>query len=188
MPTRRGHELVFQQRQVSGDQGKQVAGLGERIMPGDRSTTVGQGLVRQQIAVGQHHRIAIAVGHQGGGEPGQHVGPILIIGDPPEAFRLTLGAVHAAGAVQAFQRRVLFRVDSRDHGDFRCRGQLEQGEGSLVALELVAAEPRAVDRDGDQLEIVPFQPQRRFRISGGRAFDSQPGGDLGHAIRQIEIQ
>ena len=64
-----------------------------------------------QVAVAEKDRGLVPVGLDPGGVDGQHVGPVEEIGDAPEAFRLALGAVIAARAVEAHELGVRGRVD-----------------------------------------------------------------------------
>ena len=63
------------------------------------------------VAVGQQHRILLLVRLDAHGEDREIVGPVEEIGDAAEAFRLALGAEHAAGEEQAFQRGVGGGID-----------------------------------------------------------------------------
>ncbi|MNP25355.1 hypothetical protein D3C76_1181580 [compost metagenome] len=64
-----------------------------------------------RVAVGQQHRVAMLLGDHRGGELAHHVRAIEVIGDLAKALGLALGTEHAAGLVQAFERRVALRVD-----------------------------------------------------------------------------
>ena len=99
LSTRHGGEAIFENCQVARHQGKQVAGLGERILPGDLPSTVRQRCLMNEVTVGKQIRVTLGIGNNRRFEFGQHVRAVLVVGDFTKTFRLTLSAVHAAGAV-----------------------------------------------------------------------------------------
>ena len=99
LSTAHGSEAVFENCQVAGYQGKQVAGFGERILPGDLPSTVRQRCLMNEVTVGKQIRVTLGIGNNRRFEFGQHVRAVLVVGDFTKTFRLTLSAVHAAGAV-----------------------------------------------------------------------------------------
>ena len=115
------HESVFQARQVSGYERKQITGFRERVFPGHPVATAPAFLFLPPghgITVGEQQRITGFISPHGGSEPGQHIRAIREKGNMAKAFRLALGAVHTIGLVQPFQRGVFFRLNI-DHGGER---------------------------------------------------------------------
>jgi hypothetical protein len=156
-------------------------------VPGHGPTAVAEIPVGHPIAVGQQDRIALPVGHDGGGEHRLHVGPVEVVGDAAEPFRLALGAVHAAGTVQTFERRVRIGLDHGVDADHRLVRQVEQGEGDVVAPVLVAAERHTVDGDGNEFQADAVQHQRQ--VGGGPAgtADRQPAAHPGRVLADIKM-
>ena len=107
----------------------------------------------------------------------------------PEAFRLALGAVVAAGLVEAFQRLVAGRVDL----DLGFEGEGGRGlvdDQALVRERVGAARWRhAVDQERDDFQAFAVQFQRLHAGSAvvGRC-DCQGGFDPRGVGRQIELQ
>ena len=67
-----------------------------------------------QIAVRQQVRVALSIGNNCGAKFRQHIGAILVVGDFAKALSLTLGAIHTAGTIQAFQRGIFLGTNFRD--------------------------------------------------------------------------
>ncbi len=99
LPPRHGGEVVGQFVELPGDQGEQVAGLGEGIAPQGPVPAIGGVPAVDAVAVGQEARIGGLVGVHPHGEARQHVGPVGEVGDLAEALGLALGAEAAAGHV-----------------------------------------------------------------------------------------
>ena len=119
------------------------------------------------------------------GEHAEHVRSILIVGDPPEPLRLTLGAVHAAGLVEPFERRVLFRFDPGDHSHFTAFRQIEEGQALIIQRILVAAERPAVHRHRFQRQVLALQPERRRAV---RPFELHCVFDPGFTAADFEAE
>ena len=117
---------------------------------------------RDQIAVGQQHRVLLGVGAHGGRVARHHVGPVDEPGDAPEALGLALGDEAVLGGVQAFELGVLLRHDPR-HGLER-EGIGHLGDRELVFGHLVRNR-LSVQRHGNQLELVSVQHQRAGRVA-----------------------
>ena len=120
-------------------------------------------------------------------EDGKIVGPVEETGDVAEAFRLALGAEHAAGLVKPFQRGV---GGGRDLGDdFQGETVRHRGNGQALGVErdirsASSARPSSVDRQ--QLQFFAMQNQRR---AGGRCARSRAGrGDARRFGIEREIQ
>ena len=119
-----GGEAVFETGEVARDQGEEVGGLGEGILPAHPVATPVEVAAGHEVAVREEHRIVGPRGPQGGREAREHVGPVGVEGDAPEVLGLALRAEDALRLVQALERGVAPRVDAR------AQGQAEGGRGS----------------------------------------------------------
>ena len=93
-PTGAGSKTVFNADEIAGHQCKQIARLSERIMPDCKVTAVRHFTLRREVAVGEQHRITVAIGNDCGGKERQNIGTVRIIGDGAKPFRLALSAEH----------------------------------------------------------------------------------------------
>ena len=97
-----------------------------------------------------------------------HVGPVRKIGDAAEPFRLALGRIGLAGAVEAHQlgvgRGVELGLDVEHEGAVR---RLQDGEAVRRRDEGVGGERCAVDGDRTQHQLVAVEHDRRRRGSLG---------------------
>ena len=82
-------------KQIAGDQGKKVAGLGKGVMPGGVVFAVSHIATVDKVAVGKEHRAGGFVTDDGAGEHRHHIGPIRKAGDGAEPLCLALGAIIA---------------------------------------------------------------------------------------------
>ena len=161
----RGGELVRAASQIAADQGEQIAGLGERVVP-DRVVALAavERAALDQIAVRQQHGRLGGVRLDAHGEGRQHVRPVEEIGDAAEALRLALGAVDAARQVEPGQRLVGVGVAIAD--GLERKGALRRprnGEVMLAELIGAALQAPAVDLDRLRARAAPH------RAAGARA-------------------
>jgi len=91
-----GHEGIVDAAQVPRHQGKQVGGLGERIMPAGAMASVFQRLVCQWVAVAEQHRIARRVCLHGHLELSHDIRAIEVPGDLAKSLGLALGTEQGA--------------------------------------------------------------------------------------------
>ena len=154
--TRRGHVMIANLPEVTGNQRKQIGRLGEWVFP-DRHMARGiisQGFRTDGIAVGQQHRIALAVRLDAHTEAAQHVGAVGVKGDPPESLGLALRREHPTTHVQPFQGGVGLGVEATDCGEFeRLRGWVPNHQP--VTRQCIGAlrERLVVDGNRHELEI-----------------------------------
>ena len=167
-------ELIFDVPEMTGDQRKQVAGLGKGIMPARPVPAIVEGAAAGQIAVGEQRRIAALVGHQGRGEHRHRVGPVEKVGDFAETLGLALGAEIAAGLVKPFQRSVVLRADPGDDRQFKRLRRIAQGQVIGVDLIAIGGERCAIQFQRDQFKLLSVQHQRRSSGRGLSTDDSQP--------------
>ncbi len=109
---RSGDELVFVLDEIAGNERKEIARFGKRILPFGEMKTVVQLSGSHQIAVGQQYRALVFRCFNTCRVAGQDVGTIEKVGYPAKPFRFTLGAIDGRRTVQAAQRGVVFGIDS----------------------------------------------------------------------------
>src|SRR3546814_18154695 len=80
-------EAVVERLEIARDQGKEIAGLWERVFPLGPAVSL-----RYAIAVRQQHRKARLVGAHSHPVAAQHIGAVREKGDAEKAFGLALGA------------------------------------------------------------------------------------------------
>jgi hypothetical protein len=102
-----GGEAVLHARQVAGDQGKQVAGLGERGPPRRRDGAHRQDLRLDKVAVAQQLRTLRAIRIDCHPVGGHHIGAIREPGDLAKTLGLALGAEQPAGSIQSLERGIV---------------------------------------------------------------------------------
>ena len=186
-----GDEAVLHHAQHAADQREQVARLGERIVPHrivPRGARDIAGL--DQIAVGQQHRRLRLVRLDPRGEHRHDVGPVGEIGDAAEPFRLALGGVGFARAIEAHQLgvggRVELGLDLQHEGPV---GRLQHGETFGRRDEGVRGQRLAVEGDRTQHQFVAVEHdgsrRRRLRIGPEREPGADPGA--GGVERDIEV-
>ncbi len=96
-------EAVLARDQVTGDQGKQIAGLGEGIVPFGPVPAPVRLAAGDRVAVRQKDRIGRTVGGQRHAVAAEHVGPVGERRDAPETLGLALGAQQPARRIEAHQ-------------------------------------------------------------------------------------
>ncbi len=143
-----------------------------------------------RVAVGEQQRVGALVRVDGGGEAAEHVRAVREEGDAAEALRLALGAVHAVGAVQAFQGGVVFRLDAHHRG----QGEVVRGAGdhqprAVQAVVVAGVQFTAVQGQRAQLQVLAIEHQILGLVGALRvAAQGQVGGDQGVAVAQVHIQ
>ncbi len=91
-----GHEGIVDAAQVARYQGKQVGGLGKRVVPAGAMASVLKRLQCQWIAVAEQHRIARRVRFHCHLEFRHDIRAIEVPGDLAKAFGLALGTKQGA--------------------------------------------------------------------------------------------
>ena len=152
----RGGERVGRARERARDQRKEVARLGERVVP-HRVVPAAAGVARvDQVAVGQEDGAGGRVGFEAGRVARHDVRPVREKRDPAKPFRLALRAEVAARHVQALEGRV---GRGREGGDDlqvdRAGGERRQHQLGAARGHLVRGEGGPVDLDGDEGDVVP---------------------------------
>ena len=114
-----------------------------------------------QVAVGQQHRIAPAIGHHRGGETAHHIRAVQVIGDLAKTLGLALGAEHAPGLVQTFQRGIVLRLDTGGDGQLELARHRLQGQAGLAHLPGIGGQRLFVQGHALQGQLLTMQHQRR---------------------------
>ena len=162
LAARAGDEAIAVDHQVAGDQGEQIAGLGEGIVPFGPVAAVVELAGGDRIAVRQQHRVARLVGDHLDPVAAEHVGAIGEGRDPAEALGLALGAEHAARFIEAHQLGVGAGHDldlGLDRGAVALDRDLEH-----VMLEPVI-DPLAVHRDAADVQPLGVEPERQPMVA-----------------------
>ena len=167
-PPRHGDETVSETGKIAGDDGKEIAGLLERIAP-DRPVTPTLALAGGfEIAIGEQHRRFRLVRLEPHAIGREHVGPVGEVGDAAKALRLALRAIGRARTIEPHQLSVGGRIQNglkaQRERPTRRTGQREAGGRSL---EGAGGERRPIERGGDQIELVAVELQRRVRAPIG---------------------
>ncbi len=157
-----GHKLIFNVFQVAGDQGEEVGGFFEGVVPGGKVAAFFGVALLDEVAVGEQCREALFVGDDGGGKFTHHVGAIEVPGDFTEAFGFALGAVEVAGFVQAVQCCVVLGVDFANGFQLELFGRVAQGKPFVVEAVLVFVQRLAVDGDGDEFDVLAVEGEFAF--------------------------
>mmetsp|Transcript_2979 Transcript_2979/g.6751 ORF Transcript_2979/g.6751 Transcript_2979/m.6751 type:complete len:385 (+) Transcript_2979:1746-2900(+) len=119
-------EAALDAAQVARDRREQVRRLRERVDEA-RPVSAATGVAAADfVAVREEDRVLCLVGFDADLIFGHHVGPILEVGDPPEALGLALRAKVARRFVQPRELRVLLRLDR--HNGRQREGGLGQTE------------------------------------------------------------
>ena len=157
------HDALLARHQRCCHQGKQVAGLPERVVPHGEVAAIFQIALFQQIAVGQQHRVGLLLGAQRHLVGGHHVRTVQEIGDASEALRLALREEAAFAGVQAHQLGVLRGIaggEDLQRNRVSAFGQVFQHQ--LVAFELEGS-ALAIDQHARQIQLFAIQAQRLGR-------------------------
>ncbi len=187
--TAHGGEAVLDAPEVTGDQGEQIRGFLEGIFPSRPMTPIVFFAAGDRVAVGEKDRIGMLLGADGGGELAHHVRAVEVIGNLAEAFGLALGAEHAAGFVQAFQRGIALRMDYHGAVEGEAGGIGLQCQAFLGHFVVAQAELTVIQRQRNQLEILTVKLQRRQPDTGLRiAPHDQLGMHQGAVFVQLEGQ
>ncbi len=112
--TRTGFEAVAQHIEIAGDNGKQIAGFWEGIVPLHPVTAIFHLPAIHAVTVRQQVRIECLFSNNRRGKTCQHVRAIKVPGNMAETFSFTLGTECFTGFVQPFQRSVFIRMDIID--------------------------------------------------------------------------
>ena len=113
VPAGAGRERIALAGEICRHHRKQVAGLLERILPGDPVTTFRQIHRFRPVAVAEQDREALLVRFDRSGERRHHVRAIDVVGDAAKALRFTLREEHALRFVESLEGRIVFRVNDR---------------------------------------------------------------------------
>ena len=209
-----GGERVFEAGEVARDEGEEVGGLGERVLPAHPVAAVAGLAPRDRVAVREEERVVGPGRAQGGREPREHVGTVRVEGDAPEALRLALGAEDPVRLVEALERSVAAGEDAGADGQgergpgagFRrgARGPAGslgpaglrlaegggEGEDEAVFVEPVLAggERPSVERRAHQLEPRPVEREGGAGRGPGGAPEREGRGDEAFLAGKVEVE
>ena len=101
LPAGRRCVVITNLPEVTGNQGEQIRGLGEGVIPSDRMTISAYGFLVNRIAIAQKHWTAAAAGLNPHLPAAQYIRTIGVQADAPESLGLALGAQQTTTGVQA---------------------------------------------------------------------------------------
>ena len=182
-----GDELVIEQREVPGHQGEQIARLGKGVAPRDLAAATSRAFVKQ-VAAGKQDGTGLGVGLDGGGVAGEHVRAIGIPSDLAEPLGLALGAVHGAGAIQAFEGRVCLRADAGHNCERAAFRHVEQGQRLAFDAAFVAAQVPAVKAQREEFEIGAVEDEIAALAGAAHEFQFARHGGLAWADVEVEAR
>ena len=186
-----GGELILDHAQVTGDQGEEVGGLWEGVLPDGEVLAAVEVAGVYQVAVGEEHGVLGLVRGDPGGELGHDVGPVLVERDPAESLRLALRAEVAGGLVESLQLGVLLGLDLG--GDLElegCGGRRSDGEPLFGEDVRGRVESGTVDFHAGELHgRIPVKEQRpRVSARRERGLDGDGVSHDGDLLAELEIE
>ncbi|GBH08896.1 Thiol-disulfide isomerase or thioredoxin [Pseudomonas syringae pv. actinidiae] len=188
-PLAHGGEGVFDAPQIAGHQREQVSRFHERVFPGRPVPSALFFAAGNRVAVGQQDREVLLVGAERGSEFAHHVGAVEVVGNLAKALGLTLGAEHAAGLVQAFQRGIGFRMDAHGAVDRETFGLWMQRQVIVCQLIISSAELDVTQFHRNQFQVLTVQHQWRQACATLRvAAHDQLGVDQRVVVEQLKGQ
>ena len=160
VPALLGRERLLDPSQVARDQREQVGGFRKRIVPQRVMPAVGEIAALLEIAVAQQNRVFGLLCDHFDRENAHVVGAVDEVGNAPEAVRLALGAVDAAGTVKPLQFGVGVGIDFRHDLNGRFFPRLEERQRIFGALISLRGELDVVDLDAEQLQRIAVEHER----------------------------
>jgi hypothetical protein len=182
-------EGVREPLEAAGDQGEQIAGLREGVLPNREVPAAGQAAVLDQVAVGEQNRAGRPVRLDPDAVPGHDIGPVGEIRDLAEALRLALGAEHAIRDVQALERGVALGADAHFALEGERGGQVVHRQALAFDLIAVPAQRLAIEPEVHQLQLLAVEHQRTDVLARRRVaphHEARP--DLGARRLQAKLQ
>ena len=169
--------------EVGGHQGEQVAGFGERVVPGGVVPAAVQVALRGEVAVGQQHRVRRLRSAQSDGVDRHDIGSVEEVGDAAKALGLALGEQAAVRGVQTRQLGVA--VGRAGVADVEREGRIRQVVDDELAVLGAEGHALAVDQHAQQGQILAMQLERLRRHSGV-ALDLHAAGH--ERLRAVEVE
>ena len=170
--------------EIAGDQGEQIAGLGEGIVPFGPMPAAVELAGADRIAVGQEDRIGRLVGDHPHPVAREHVGPVGEGRDPPEPLRLALGAQDSARFVEAHELGVGARIELDQGLDDRALAGQRDGQDLAVQIVARAAAPSTLS----SISFSPCASSRSGRSCAPFRATLQPRPHPGPLGAEIEFQ
>ena len=152
---RHRRERVGKNAEIAGDQGEEIRRLREGVVPDGIVAAAGQVAGLSRVAVSQENGRGGLRRLDAGSVNGKDIRTVEEIGDAPESFRLALGAIRAAGAIEAHQLGIRRRVDlGHDVQRKQVRGRGVNSEAVGRDVVVGGGQQRAVQADRDELQTV----------------------------------
>ena len=170
-----GDEAVLQLLQLRRHHGEEIGWLGKGIHPFRKVPSARLRARRDQVAIRQQHRIALALGVDGIGVARHHVRPVDEPGDAAEALRFALGEKAVARCVQALESGVLLRPDARNRFQREALGHPGNAEALLAEHVFPRRQRPAVERHRHQLDLLAVEQQRRAGVGSLRVSRERQG-------------
>jgi hypothetical protein len=158
-------EVVAHFLQLASHQGKQVGGLGERVVPdGVMALGIHQGPGLDAIAVGQQHRAAGPISLNPHPETAEQVGAIGVVGDAAEALGFALAGHHAAADIEPLQAAVGLRVNAHQRlqpeGPL---GRIQQHQPPRLEPVIGAGARNTIQRQLEKLQVFSAELHGAWR-------------------------
>src|SRR5438309_1317179 len=155
LATAHRRETVAVGLQVSRDQGEQIGGLWERVLPFRPMAAIRRLADPNAVPVREQDGKGFSVSLHPHVVFGQDVGAVGKEGDAPKSLGLTLRAEHSVRGIEAHKLRVGFWVNDDFGLDRRAlAANLDQERRAVEAM----VRWLAIDADRNKLEIVSIEP------------------------------
>ena len=182
--------MVVDGAEIAADQGEQVAWLWMRILPnGKMPTAAGDIAGLDAIAIAEQNRGLDFIGLNPQRVARQDIRAIKEIGDAAKAFGLALRAIGRAGPKQAHELAIGRRVEhGRRFQHKRARRRGLKGQALWRRETGGGIEGRAVDGQGQHVELVAIQQQRCPGTALRVGSDRQAGSHTGFVPVQAHVE
>ena len=154
LSARRCRERAAMADQVACNQRKEIAGLAEGILPLNPVAPARKLALPDPVAVGEQHRVRCAIRFDARRESRHDVGPVQVIGDPSEAFRLALRTERVARRVEAHQLGVVVGADQHLGFELEAVRRGRYPKALRIGLKPGSIERGAVEPHRAKLELV----------------------------------
>ena len=141
------------------------------------------------IAVAEQHRRLGFPGLDARRVNGEHIGPIEEVRDPPKPFRLALGAIGGAGAIETTELGIRRGIDDGFNQQAeRASGRRGDHKPIRRDVELAKIQRGVVEFDPDRAQAVAVEAQRRASDAARVRPQRQLRDDAGRRRMQADIQ
>ena len=182
-------EVVMHMDQAAGDEGKEIARLGVRVVPARPMRAAFAMAATGGIAVREQHRAGLAIGPERHAEAGHDVRPVREEGDAAEALGLALRVVVAARGIEAGEFAIARRVDHHLGLQHTRCGRGGEAERTIGADRIGASrQGHAIDGDGTQRQPLAIEPEGAADRARRVATKAEPGTDQRRLRVQGEVE